>query len=454
MKITRLTRPRDSHWIALRGMGILLVLSLLAASNMIGGLIPRTLASSPEDFYLSVELAEPKGQVFVVEIYRSYFRGNQGGYEIVETRRVGFDEAVALLRRQVASPPAEFSDEMWQSQTYSNLARVYRVKGLHERAIEVLKEGAARYPRYWSFLKDLAVEYAAAKQYADAIGALNRAASLLRLRERAHGQLPGWIQYDLAVLYMKDRDYDGAIQVLTGLIQENPRTSYWPEVRAHYALGHAYLEISQYDKAIEFLKRATDLGDPQAERSAIDELYPPTTLADVSKELQVAYQKWTEVLAKSRELVEQGRRAEQAGQFREALKHYASLLQFVSPGSEQERDARERIIKTVQNLAPPPAIPEGAHQHLVYGVTATKEAKTSAHFENAVREFRKALRLAPWWADAYLNLAIAQEGAGKYADAAKSLGFFLLAAPNDPEAKRLRNKIYELEYKAKATEKK
>jgi len=142
-----------------------------------------------------------------------------------------------------------------------------------------------------------------------------------------------------------------------------------------------------------------------------------------------------------------GRNAEQAGRLREALTHYVAALQSVPEGSADDQRLRETIIKVVQKLSPPPAVPEEARRFSVRGQIAIKEAKSAADFDEAAKEFGKALRIAPWWADGYINQGVALEKAGKFSEAGRALKFYLLAAPNAPDAQNVRDQIYALEYR-------
>ncbi len=142
-----------------------------------------------------------------------------------------------------------------------------------------------------------------------------------------------------------------------------------------------------------------------------------------------------------------GRTAEQTGKWREALTHYVAALQSVSEGTADDQRVRETIIRVVQKLSPPPAVPEEARRFSIRGQIAIKEAKSAADFDEAAKEFGKALRLAPWWADGYINQGVALEKAGKFNEAARALKFYLLAAPNAPDAQNVRDQIYALEYR-------
>ena len=148
-----------------------------------------------------------------------------------------------------------------------------------------------------------------------------------------------------------------------------------------------------------------------------------------------------------------GRTAEQAGKLREALTHYVAALQSVSEGSADDQRLRETIIKLVQKLSPLPAVPEEARRFSVRGQTWIKEAKNSSDFDEAAKEFSKALRVAPWWADGYINQAVALEKAGRFDGAMRSLRLYLLAAPAAPDVEKVKEQIYVLEVRQEKVQK-
>jgi tetratricopeptide (TPR) repeat protein len=148
-----------------------------------------------------------------------------------------------------------------------------------------------------------------------------------------------------------------------------------------------------------------------------------------------------------------GGQAEEAGKLREALNHYVTALQSAPEGSVKEQQLREKIIKLAHKIQPPPAIPEEATKFSVRGGVAIKEAKSTSDYAEAVREFSKALKIAPWWAETYFNLAVAQEKAGQLDSAIRNLKLYLLAAPNAPDAQQAKNQIYALEYRQEKLQK-
>ncbi len=113
---------------------------------------------------------------------------------------------------------------------------------------------------------------------------------------------------------------------------------------------------------------------------------------------------------------------------------------------------REQIIRTASEMKPLPAIPEAAREHFVMGNTLAKNAKDAAGQKLAADSFNEALKIAPWWGDAYYNLARVQELAGQIDSAESSLKFYILSAPGEAEARKAQDRIYELRAQKKLAE--
>ena len=71
-----------------------------------------------------------------------------------------------------------------------------------------------------------------------------------------------------------------------------------------------------------------------------------------------------------------------------------------------------RVMKLYKQLDPPPAVPEEAREPFVMGGTMLKKAIKTAEASKAVDLFTQSLKVAPWFADAYYNRALASETAG------------------------------------------
>ena len=110
---------------------------------------------------------------------------------------------------------------------------------------------------------------------------------------------------------------------------------------------------------------------------------------------------------------------------------------------------REKIIKLGAEIKPVPAVPEEARRSFVEGVNIVKLAKDAGSQKLAIESFSEALKIAPWWGDAYYNLAVAQELTGQLNDAERTLKWFLLTNPAESDAREAQDRIYGLSAKRK-----
>ncbi len=92
----------------------------------------------------------------------------------------------------------------------------------------------------------------------------------------------------------------------------------------------------------------------------------------------------------------------------QTLQKYAADLQR----DPSDNALREKIIALAHAMKPAPVVPEDAERHMTRGAAAVKGAKGTDDFKDAAAEFGKATLAAPWLADAYYNLGVAQDKAG------------------------------------------
>lgn len=93
------------------------------------------------------------------------------------------------------------------------------------------------------------------------------------------------------------------------------------------------------------------------------------------------------------------------------------------------------------------AIPEEARRHMMRGVAAIEIAKSPADFILAAQEFEKAAKLAPNYPNIYYNLGNVQVKLGDYSSAIKSYQRYLELAPKSPDASKIKDEIYKLEFR-------
>jgi tetratricopeptide (TPR) repeat protein len=125
---------------------------------------------------------------------------------------------------------------------------------------------------------------------------------------------------------------------------------------------------------------------------------------------------------------------------REELQQMVEQLQK----TPDDNALREKIIKLAAGIKPAPAIPEEAREPFVMGATVLKRASDPAGAGKAVDLFTQALNIAPWFADAYYNRAIAREAAGQFEPAMDDLKLYLEFKLTDAERREAQDKIYAL----------
>ena len=91
-------------------------------------------------------------------------------------------------------------------------------------------------------------------------------------------------------------------------------------------------------------------------------------------------------------------------------------------------------------------VPEEARRHMARGIAAIEMAKSAGDYVLAALEFEKAAKLAPDWPDVYYSLGSVQTKMGDPASAVKSYQRYLQLAPRSPDAEKVRQEIYKLEY--------
>jgi ankyrin repeat protein len=102
---------------------------------------------------------------------------------------------------------------------------------------------------------------------------------------------------------------------------------------------------------------------------------------------------------------------------------------------------REKVIKLAASLPTPPAIPEEARQLFLQASALMKQTSTPEELAKPIKLLRKALVIAPWWANAYYNLARALELSGHYDEAVKQLNYYLELKPSEGDATEARDHI-------------
>ena len=88
-----------------------------------------------------------------------------------------------------------------------------------------------------------------------------------------------------------------------------------------------------------------------------------------------------------------------------------------------------------------------AEKYMNRGMAAVEMAKSPADYDEAIREFEQAARLAPRWPAPYFNLGYVQNKIGKYQEALNNYRKYLVLVPDAPDAAQVQKEIDQIEYR-------
>lgn len=127
---------------------------------------------------------------------------------------------------------------------------------------------------------------------------------------------------------------------------------------------------------------------------------------------------------------------------REQLKQMVGQLQ-----QNPDDDAlREKIIKLAPTLKPSPAVPDTAVAFEGRAQFAFKSAKSEGDYLAAAQEYEKAVAAAPWVLGYYTDLCTIYEKAGKFEDAKRHCGFYLIGLTDPAQVTDVKRRIAGLEF--------
>lgn len=107
---------------------------------------------------------------------------------------------------------------------------------------------------------------------------------------------------------------------------------------------------------------------------------------------------------------------------------------------------REKMIKLAQKVKP--NVPEEATRAFEKATALQTEAKDAAGFDLSIAAYKEAIAIAPWWGDAYFNLALTLDSAQKYDEAIAALKIYQLTINSESsEIRDVQNKIFAIEAK-------
>ncbi|MGQ0544315.1 MAG: tetratricopeptide repeat protein [Betaproteobacteria bacterium] len=129
-------------------------------------------------------------------------------------------------------------------------------------------------------------------------------------------------------------------------------------------------------------------------------------------------------------------REDDARKFADAL---FALVQAARSGGGD--DSFEAIAAQYRAAGGKPAFPEAARRLRVQAEFAVEQKR----FDDAVRYYGEALRVAPWWPEGRFNLALVLAETKRYPRAIAEMQRFLALEPQHPQARAAQDQIYRWE---------
>ena len=222
---------------------------------------------------------------------------------------------------------------------------------------------------------------------------------------------------------------------------------------ALYSLGAAYLDRGQYDDASKLLAQVKGPRARMLEATAYakqgkldeavniycsipeEEITPKNVplMSDRMALLQIFKPVVTEHRDKASSF-------EEKGQYKEALSDLSEALKTADEAEAQAiRESMFRMTREDPSLS---EMPEEARRYVLRGEMLVKEG----NFEQAAKEFEKAIRIAPYEARLYKKTALINAESKKYSEAIRQMKIYLQAAPDAPDARAAKDEITKWEF--------
>ena len=227
----------------------------------------------------------------------------------------------------------------------------------------------------------------------------------------------------LGAVYIDEGKYDDAIKMLS--------TTQKDDSSARMLEAIAYAKSGDMKKAVEIYSSIPE--DYLVSKNALRQSYKKALLESLK-----SYANARKDSAKS---------LEAKGQYREALKEYAEALKIAD--DNEAKEIRNDIAKLIKKNPYFAELPEEARRHVMRAEVLTKEGK----FEDAVKEYREAIRIAPYFSMLYKAIALNYAELKQYRQAIDNLKTYLDLSPDAPDVRQAKDEIYKWEFRMEKEEK-
>lgn len=326
---------------------------------------------------------------------------------------------------------------------YSTRAACYEATGNYDRALEdynmaLSKTGPADSETAQTYFRRGRTRFNKG-QYSEAVADLTRA---LEIADKAKASIPD-IYYYRGQSYMKINMYAQAASDFGAFLAQKP-----DNIQAMILQGQAFLRTGEKEKASELAKKIIQL-DPSKEFYYSGSSM--TGIFDTDARREAAVKLVGEAKTMISEATSSPSRTLAGIKYTDAF-HYIDSAWLTTPGLTAEDRALIDTItalffRVYPRLRNKPEIPELVRKYSVQASAATKEK----NYDEAIRLWSTALRIAPYYPIAYYNRALLHEIKGSYRYSIDDMEKYIRLMPDAEDARGARDKIYSWEPKVKDT---
>ncbi|MDA8338381.1 MAG: tetratricopeptide repeat protein, partial [Nitrospiraceae bacterium] len=220
----------------------------------------------------------------------------------------------------------------------------------------------------------------------------------------------------LGAIYLDKGKYDDTIKILSNTSKDN----YFARILE----ATAYAKTSGYKKAVQIYSSIPE--DYLISTNALRQRYKGAILEALTPYADAKKDSAKSLAAK--------------GQYKEALKEYAEALKIADDNDAKKiRNNIAGLIKKNPYLA---ELPEEGRRYAIRAEASTKEGK----FEDAVKEYKEAIKVAPYFPALYKAIALNYAELKEYRQAINNLKIYLDLSPDAPDTRAVKDNIYKWEF--------
>ncbi|GAB5045729.1 tetratricopeptide repeat protein [Thermodesulfovibrio sp. TK110] len=211
-----------------------------------------------------------------------------------------------------------------------------------------------------------------------------------------------------AAFYIKNMQYEQALNEISSIKDSD---------YALFLQSIAYAKMGKYEESLNLFKKTSKSSSLLITSRARNDLF--TALYPYLEKLEnraIEYEK--------------------AGQYGQALKEYARLLEISD--SDKAQWIRSRVARIISQNPSLIELKDEARKHFLHAEVLF----TSNKYEEAIEELDRALQIQPFNPQIYFNKAVIYEKISDYAKAIENMESYLQLNPNAPNAQTIKDQIY------------